>query len=137
MKGKRIIALLLVHLYLLTVVAPVACALSCPCIDGNRHRQEDPRTCLCYGRPDHQHLEAHDCCGHNHDTRIELYTFDRETGRESVRTALPVIAALPSDETLRPLLSHQLRERIPTPPESCHCELCARPSVLRAPPVLA
>ncbi len=118
MKGKRIIALLLVHLYLLTVAVPAACALSCPCLDG-MHRPH-AESCICHGQSGHQHLDGPDGCGHDHDTRIQLYTFDLKA--EDVRSVLP--------ECRRGI-------RIPTPPDECSCETCATPTALRAPPAQA
>lgn len=135
MKGKRIIALLLVHLYLLTVVVPTVCALSCPCLD-KLHRTS-AESCICHGQAGHQHLNGADGCGHNHDTQVELYTFDRSEKGSSSRIAGHLTDARPAEDYF-PLRPHATRGlRIPTPPDPCHCEVCADPSALRAPPVQA
>ena len=135
MKGKRIIALLLVHLYLLTVVVPTACALSCPCLD--KVHRTSAESCICHGQSGHQHLSGADRCGHNHDTQVELYTFDRSEKDSSPRIAGHLSDARPADVTRCIFPVYRRGLRIPTPPEPCRCEVCAAPSALRAPPVQA
>lgn len=136
MKGRRIIALLLAHLYLLTVAAQTVCVLNCPCI-GEDHHHADDRTCICYGQPGHQHLEEHDGCGHNHDTQIDLYTFSNSDCRESSRMTVPVLAAQLPAEAFRIGPADNRPLRITTPPEHCHCAVYLSLSALRAPPALA
>ena len=135
MKGKRIIALLLVHLYMLTVAVPAACALSCPCLDG-MHRPH-AESCICHGQSGHQHLDGPDGCGHDHDTRIQLYTFDRDENGASSRIARHLCDALKAEDVRSVLPECRRGIRIPTPPDECSCETCATPTALRAPPAQA
>lgn len=136
-KGRRIIALLLAHLYLLTVAVPAACALSCPCLDEAHRTHAQLSDCLCYGRPGHQHLNETDDCGHDHGTQIDLYTCGRDEGRPSLHASDRSSAAFPGDDTPSAAPSGSRGDRIPTPPDDCHCETCDTPSALRAPPVRA
>ena len=142
MKEKRIWAWLFLSVYLLTVAAPAAFALTCPYL--HRHGETAVSACtLCSGdcsgscTCEHQHLKPVDGCGHDHSLQVELYTSDRGEARESLRAwILLLAAALPAERLSLPAFESSW-EHVVFAPDHCCCACCSAPKALRAPPVHA
>jgi len=136
---KRLSALLLLCVYLLTVAVPVAHALSCPCLHAG-HFHPLQSYCLaaeaCSGAA-HTHLDSRGCCGCNHSAGVELYTPGRGEDRESIRWMAPLSAVAPTVDALPEEPGRIAGERAADRPEHCGCNVCLNRFALRAPPVSA
>lgn len=141
MKLKKVIALVLLAVYLFAAGAPAYASLSCHCVAMKGHTAH----LCCHHCDDHQgdplsaraDIDA-PCCGDHHSIDIQLYTGATSSDAEKVLRSLvidlpPMLAAVCPCPAHIPFLRETLTER-PTP----LLPPAGLPATgLRAPPVLA
>jgi hypothetical protein len=124
MNPRRIIALLLLALYLFAVGGEAAAALSCDCVRLHAHPGHEHPHCICCvhhdaaSAGDALHLTA-PCCDDSHSTEIALYTALSSLLDKAARRV--VLALPPTLAAELPAVAEQLLHR---------CDAAERPDVL-------
>lgn len=124
MNPRRIIALLLLALYLFAVGGEAAAALSCDCVRLHAHPGHEHPHCICCVHHDAAsagdaiHLTA-PCCDDSHSTEIALYTALSSLLDKAARRV--VLALPPTLAAELPAVAEQLLHR---------CDAAERPDVL-------
>ncbi|MEG1623091.1 MAG: hypothetical protein RR330_06970 [Alistipes sp.] len=141
MKLRRIIASWMLFVYLFMVGGMAWTVMFCPCLTQNAahticcsctlHQEDHPHDAA------HLHFDQKDCCGHDHDSEIALYTFTDNNSRTDVRYLAVDLLSCVIPQTTDQIIFVSQSVTFITPPSRLTEARYLLAVGMRAPPVMA